>query len=82
MGKRLDIRLGKTRFGIWRVTFFKSFFLFLPLENIGMTWGFCAVDDLPRAHWDETEFIVFQHVLKFPGAHVPVYQWEGTKQDV
>ena len=36
MGKIFDIRFGKIRFGIWRVTFLKSFFLYLPLENFGM----------------------------------------------
>ena len=32
--------LNMIRFGIWRVTFLKSFFLFLPLENIGMDLRF------------------------------------------
>ena len=36
------------------------------LKTLGCTCGICAVDDLPRAHLDETEFIVFQYVLKFP----------------
>ena len=53
--------------------FFFFFFFFLPLEILGWTSGFCAAEDLPREHWDETEFIVFQNVLKFP--EVPVYQW-------
>ena len=52
MGKMFNIRFGIIRFGFWRVTFFLSifFFFFLPLENFGMDGGFCAVDDLPRAH--------------------------------
>ena len=70
MGKMFNIRVGKIRFGIWRVTFLRIFILFYHLKTLECTCGFCAVDDLPRAHWDETEFIVFQYVLKFP--EVPV----------
>ena len=55
-------------------------FFFYHLKTLGWTSGFCAVDNLPRAHWDETEFIVFQHVLKCP--EVSMYQWLGSKQDV
>ena len=36
MGKMLNIRFGKIRFGFWRVTFLKIFFLLLPLEDFGM----------------------------------------------
>ena len=44
---------------IWRVTFLESF---LPLKilNFGMVFGFRAIDDLPRAHWDETEYSAFE----------------------
>ena len=34
MGKMFNIRVGKIRFGIWRVTFLRIFIL--PLENFGM----------------------------------------------
>ena len=70
MGKRFNIRFGKIRFGIWKEVFY--YYYFYHLKTLGWTCSFCAVDDLPRAHWDETEFIVFQHVLKF--LEVPVYQ--------
>ena len=33
------------------------FFLILPLKKFLMDFGFHARDDLPHAHWDETEFI-------------------------
>ena len=36
MGKMFNIRVGKIRFGIWRVTFLRIFILFLPLENFRM----------------------------------------------
>ena len=49
MGKMVNIRVGKIRFGIWRVTFLRSFILFLPFENFGMYLRFCAVDDVSRA---------------------------------
>ena len=68
-----NIRVGRVRFGIWRVTVLRMFILFYHLKASGYTCGFCAVDDLPRAHWNETELIVFQYVLKFP--EVTVYQW-------
>ena len=73
MGKNFNIRFGKIRFGIWKVTFLeKVSFYFYHLKTLGWTCGFCAVDDLPRAQWDETQFIVFQHMLTLP--EVPVYQ--------
>ena len=50
MGKMLNIRVGKIRFGIWRVTFLRIFILFYHLKTLGCTYDFCAVDDLPRAH--------------------------------
>ena len=59
MGKMFNIRVGKIRFayhclsfyfGIWRVTFLRIFILFYHLKTLGGTCGFCAVDDLPRAH--------------------------------
>ena len=50
MGKMFNIRVGKIRFGIWRVTFLRIFILFYHLKTLGRTCGFCAVDDLPRAH--------------------------------
>ena len=68
-----NIRVGKIKFGIWTITFLRIFILFYHLKTLGGTCGFYAVDDLPLAHWDETEFIVFQYVLKFP--EVPVYRW-------
>ena len=40
MGEMFNIRFGKIRFGIWRVTFLKSFFLYLPLENFVMDLRF------------------------------------------
>ena len=49
MGKMFNIRVGKIRFGIWRVTFLRIFILFYHLKTLGCTCGFCAVDDLPRA---------------------------------
>ena len=42
------------------------YFYFYHLKTLGWTCSFEAVDDLPCAHWDETEFIIFQYVLKFP----------------
>ena len=47
------ILLNGIKFKIWRVTFFKSF---LSLKILGWYSGFRATDDLPRSHWDETEF--------------------------
>ena len=47
MGKLLIIKLTKIKFKIWRVTFFKSF---LPLNFLGWTSGFRAIDDLLRVH--------------------------------
>ena len=41
------------KFKSWRATFLK---MFLPLNFLGWTSGFHAIDDWPRAHWDETEF--------------------------
>ena len=40
MGKIFNIRFGKIRFGIWRVTVLKSFILFLPRENFWMDLRF------------------------------------------
>ena len=73
MGKLFNIRFDKNRIGIWKVTFWKVLLLLLLLFFRWWTCGFCAVDDLLHAQWDETEFIVFQHVMKFPEG--PVYQW-------
>ena len=67
MGEMFNIRFAKIRSGglhVWK--------FFYHLKTLGWTCGCCAVDGLPRAHWAETEFIDFQHVLKFP--EVPVYQ--------
>ena len=50
MGKMFNIRVGKIRFGIWRVTFLRIFILFNHLKTLGCTCDFCAVDGLPRAH--------------------------------
>ena len=50
MGKMFNIRGGKIRFGIWRVTFLSIFILFYHLKTLGCTCDFCAVDDKPRAH--------------------------------
>ena len=50
MGKMFNIRVGKISFGIWRVTFLRIFISFYYLKTLGGTCGFCAVDDLPRAH--------------------------------
>ena len=46
--------------------FEKFIFYFYHLKTLGWTCGVCAMGDLPPVHSDETEFIVFQHVLKFP----------------
>ena len=43
----------KIKFKIWRVTFLKKF---LTIKKFGLASAFQARDDLPRAHWDETEF--------------------------
>ena len=40
MRKMFNIRVGKIRFGIWRVTFLRIFILFLPLENFGTNLRF------------------------------------------
>ena len=42
---------------IWRVTFKKKSFLLL--KQFRIDFRFHARDDLPRAHWDETEFGFF-----------------------
>ena len=52
MGIVLLFNLTKIKFKILRVTFFKSFLL---LKNFWMDF---AVDDLPHAQWDETEFSI------------------------
>ena len=68
------IQLTKIEFKIWRVTFFKSF---LPLIYLGgggvWTSGFHAIDDWPRAHWDETEFNVMLLYYDFYLIKIPVY---------
>ena len=48
-GKLFNIRFGKIRFGIWRVSFLQSFFS-LPLENFGMDLRFLCSGRLWR--WD------------------------------
>ena len=53
MGNFFISSLTKIKFKIWRVTFLKRF---LTLKYLGWASGFCAIDDLPCAHWDETEF--------------------------
>ena len=53
MGKIFISWLTKITFKIWRVTFLKSV---LSLKQFGMDFRFRAIDDLPRAHWDEAEF--------------------------
>ena len=50
MEEKFNIRVGKIRFGIWRVTFLRIFISFYHLKTLGCTCGFCAVDDLLRAH--------------------------------
>ena len=69
MGKMFNIRFGRIRFGFYRGYIFESFFRYIYInhltETLGCSCGLCAVDESPRAHWDKTEFIVFQHVLKF-----------------
>ena len=73
------IQLTKIEFKIWKVTFFKSF---LPLIYFGggggggggvWTSGFHAIDDWPRAHWDETEFNVMLLYYDFYLIKIPVY---------
>ena len=70
------IQLTQIEFKIWRVTFFKSF---LPLIYLGgggggvWTSGFHAIDDWPRAHWDETEFNVMLLYYDFYLIKIPVY---------
>ena len=61
MGKLFISYLSGIKFKIWRVTFFKSIF---PFKNVGMSSGFRATDDLPRAHWDETEFSLSEQNIK------------------
>ena len=40
MGKFLLVNLHKVKFEIWRITFLKSFFFFLPLKNYWMDFRF------------------------------------------
>ena len=53
MGKFFISELTGIKFKIWRVTFFKSFY---HLKILGWTSDFHQIDDLPCAHWDETDF--------------------------
>ena len=53
MGKIFSSQFIVIKFIIWRVTFLSSFLL---LKILGWTYGFRTVYDLPRAHWDETDF--------------------------
>ena len=53
MGKVFINLFNKIRFKIWRVIFLKHF----TINFLEGWWpsGFRAIDDLPRAHWDETK---------------------------